>query len=199
MITQCGMKSYPIEALMHSPVSATLHIMKSNKLRAEDVKTVLIESIARAADILSDPAKYDPQSKESADHSLPYCIAAALAEGRVTPLEFKEEKLWDRRLRAQMAKVKVVANAEFEQAFPAKQCTRVTITTNDGRTFTHAMDYPKGDPRDPMTLEELQVKFDALASPIMSDKRRTQLRETIFDLDKLDDVGKLMTLTVGDR
>ncbi len=199
MIAQCGMKSYPIEALMHSPVSATLHLMKTNKLRAEDVKQVLIESIARAADILSDPAKYDPQSKESADHSLPYCIAAAVAEGRVTPLEFKEDKLWDKRLRAQMAKVKVVANAEFEKAFPAKQCTRVTITINDGRTFTHAMDFPKGDPRDPMTLEELQVKFDALASPIMSEKRRAQLREAIFGLENLRDVAELMELTTCDK
>jgi 2-methylcitrate dehydratase len=199
MITQCGMKGYPIEALMHSPVSATLHIMKANTLRAEDVKSVLIESIARAADILSDPAKYDPQSKESADHSLPYCIAAALAEGRVTPLEFKEEKLWDKRLRAQMAKVKVVANADFEQAFPAKQCTRVTITTNDGRTFTHAMDYPKGDPRDPMTIEELQVKFNALAGPIMSDRRQKALQSAIMDLENLRDVGDLMKLTVADR
>ncbi len=198
MISQCGMKSYPIEALMHSPVSATLHIMKANGLRAEDVKSVLIESIARAADILSDPAKYDPQTKESADHSLPYCIAAALAEGRVTPLEFRPEKLWDPRLRAQMAKVKVVANPEFERAFPAKQCTRVTITTHDGRSFTHAMDYPKGDPRDPMTLEELQIKFDALASPIMSEKRRTQLRDTILQLEKLKDVGDLMSLCVAD-
>ena len=199
MIGQCGMKSYPIEALMHSPVSATLYLMKTNKLRAEDVEGVLIESIARAADILSDPAKYDPQSKESADHSLPYCMAAALAEGRVTPLEFKEDKLWDARLRAQMKKVKVVANAEFERAFPAKQCTRVTIKATDGRKFAHAMDYPKGDPRDPMTLEELQVKFDALAEPIMSERRRTELRDMIFSLEKVDDVGRLMALCAADR
>jgi 2-methylcitrate dehydratase len=51
-----------------------------------------IESIARAADILSDPAKYDPQSKESADHSLPYCIAAAVTDGMVTPKQFKDER-----------------------------------------------------------------------------------------------------------
>ncbi|HRT41690.1 MAG TPA: MmgE/PrpD family protein [Phycisphaerae bacterium] len=199
MITQCGMKGYPIEALMHSPVSATLHIMKANNLKAEDVKSVLIESIARAADILSDPAKYDPQSKESADHSLPYCIAAALAEGRVTPLEFKEDKLWDKRLRAQMPKVKVVANPEFEKAFPAKQCTRVTITTNDGKTFTHAMDYPKGDPRDPMTVEEIGVKFNALASPIMSESRQQALKAAIFDLENMKDVAELMKLTVADK
>jgi 2-methylcitrate dehydratase PrpD len=49
--------------------SATLAIVKGNDLKPEDIKEIRIESIARAADILSDPAKYDPQSKESADHS----------------------------------------------------------------------------------------------------------------------------------
>ena len=199
MITDCGMKSFPVEALMHSPLSATLHLLHENSLKAEDVQEVLIESIARAADILSDPAKYDPQSKESADHSLPYAIAAALAEGRVTPQEFTVEKLWDKRLRSQMAKVKVVGNDEFEQAFPEKQCSRVTITTTDGRKLTHQVDVPKGDPRDPMTIEDLQVKFDALAEPIMSEKRRAELRDAVFALDKLDDVGKLMALTVADK
>jgi len=199
MITDCGMKSYPIEALMHSPVSATLHLMREHSLKAEDVEQVLIESIARAADILSDPAQYDPQSKESADHSLPYCIAAALAELRVTPLEFRDKKLWDDRLRSQMAKVKVVANEEFEQAFPAKQCARVTITTRDGRKLTHQVDVPKGDPRDPMTIDELQVKFDALAEPVLSERRRTKLRDTIFALEKLDQASDLLTLCVADR
>jgi 2-methylcitrate dehydratase len=199
MITDCGMKSFPIEALMHSPVSATLEVMKQHGLKAEEVEQVLIESIARAADILSDPAKYDPQSKESADHSLPYCIAAAVAEGRVTPLEFKEDKLWDERLRAQMKKVKVVANPDFEKAFPAKQCTRVTITTTDGRKLTGERDVPKGDPRDPMTLEELQVKFDALAEPVMSASRREDLRSQIFELENVADVGALMALTVADQ
>lgn len=198
MITDCSMKSYPIEALMHSPVSATLHILREHQLEAEDVKEVLVESIARAADILSDPAKYDPQSKESADHSLPYAIAAALAEGRVTPLEFKEDKLWDPRLRSQMQKVKVVANDEFEQAFPAKQCARVTITTTDNRQFTHQVDVPKGDPRDPMTLDELQIKFDALAEPVMSEPRRAALRDIIFGLEDVEDAGALMALAVAD-
>ena len=199
MITDCGMKSFPIEALMHSPVSATLYLIREHSLKAEDVKEVRIESIARAADILSDPAKYDPQSKESADHSLPYCIAAALAEERVTPLEFKEEKIWDKRLRSQMAKVKVVANDEFEKAFPDKQCSRVTITTFDGRKFTHQVDVPKGDYRDPMTLDELQVKFDALAGPVMTESRRAELKKSVFDLENMADVGSLMSLTIADR
>ena len=199
MIGQCGMKSFPVEALMHSPLSATLHLLEKHDLQAEDVQEVLVESIARAADILSDPAKYDPRSKESADHSLPYCLAAALAERRVTPLEFRETKLWDARLRAQMAKVKVATNQEFERAFPAKQCARVTLTTTDGRKLSHQVDVPKGDPRDPMSLEELTVKFNALAEPVMSEPRRRQLRDRILTLDKLEDVAELTLLCVADR
>ena len=76
-ITQCGMKAFPTEALTHTPISAVLDIVKSNDLKPEQVEKVQIRSLARAADILSDPSKYDPQSKETADHSLPYVIAAA--------------------------------------------------------------------------------------------------------------------------
>jgi len=199
LITECGMKSYPIEALMHSPISATLHLVRQHQLTAEQVREVLVESIARAADILSDPAKYDPQTKESADHSLPYCIAAALAEKRVTPREFTEDKLRDPRLRAQMQKVRVVANEEFEQAFPARQCARVTITTTDGRTLSHQVDVPKGDPRDPMTLEELEVKFNALAEPVLGPDRCRKVRDAVFELEHCPDVGRLTKLIAADR
>ena len=199
MITDCGMKSFPIEALMHSPTSTTLAIVKENDLQPEDITEIRIESIARAADILSDPAKYDPQGKESADHSLPYCIAAAVTDRMVTPKQFKDDRLWDDRLRAQMKKVKVVANDEFERAFPAKQCTRVTITTTDGRKLVNERDIPKGDPRDPMTIEELDEKFAALAEPIQTAERRAELKARIFDLENCNDVGQLMALTVSDK
>lgn len=199
MITDCGMKSFPIEALMHSPVSATLQIVKDHDLNVDAIQEIRIESIARAADILSDPAKYDPQSKESADHSLPYCIAAAVTDRMVTPKQFKDDRLWDATLRAQMKKVKVVANADFEAAFPAKQCTRVTITTTDGRTLTAERDVPKGDPRDPMTIADLDDKFNALADPVMSETRRAELKQAIFDLENCPDVADLMKLTVADK
>jgi len=199
MITQCGMKSFPIEALMHSPVSATLSIVKEHDLQPEQIEHIQIESIARAADILSDPAKYDPRSKESADHSLPYAIAAAVTDRMVTPKQFKDERLWNERLRAQMKKVKVVANAEFEAAFPAKQCTRVTIRTTDGRELVAARDVPKGDPRDPMTISDLDDKFNALSEPIMSAERRKQLKDAVFTLEDCPDVAKLLPLLVADR
>src|SRR5512135_705670 len=86
---------------------------------------------ARAADILSDPSKYDPHSKETADHSLPYVIAAALVDRQVTPAQFRMEKIMDPTVRSQLRKVEVIADPEIEKLFPALQRVVVTIRTTD--------------------------------------------------------------------
>src|SRR5882724_9364026 len=83
-ILDCGMKSFPIEALSHAPLTAMMKTVKENKIKSNDVKEIKVEVIARAADILGDPHKYRPDSKETADHSLPYCMAVGLVDGMVT-------------------------------------------------------------------------------------------------------------------
>ncbi len=198
-IVQCGMKAYPTEALTHSPITATLQLLREHKLAAESIAEVRIETIARAADILSDPSKYDPRTKETADHSLPYCIAAALADGQVTPQQFTDEKILSDRVRAQLPKVKVVANEEFEKLFPANQSTRVTIVTTSGKEHVKRVDVPKGDPRDPMTESDLKVKFNALAEPIMTAPRCDRIREAVMGFERLGSVTELMKLCVADR
>jgi 2-methylcitrate dehydratase len=61
--------------------------VKEHNIKADDVAEIKVEVIARAADILGDPHKYRPDSKETADHSLPFCMAAGLVDGMVTPLQ----------------------------------------------------------------------------------------------------------------
>src|SRR5947199_232031 len=112
-ILDCGMKSFPIEALSHSPLTAMMKTVKEHNIKAGDVREIKVEVIARAADILGDPHKYRPDSKETADHSLPYCMAVGLVDGMVTPLQFKEERVLDKKLIPIMDKVKVIANDEF--------------------------------------------------------------------------------------
>src|SRR5579871_4390392 len=131
-ITQCGMKAFPTEALTHTPISAVLDLVTEHALRPDQVEKIHVRSLARAADILADPSKYDPHSKETADHSLPYVIAAALVDRQVTPLQFTPEKIMDPLLRAQLSKVEVVADPEIEKAFPALQRVIVTIRTSEG-------------------------------------------------------------------
>jgi len=197
-ITQCGMKAFPTEALTHTPISAVLDLVKQHDLKPEQVAKINIRSLARAADILADPSKYDPRSKETADHSLPYVIAAALVDRQVTPLQFTPEKIMDPTIRAQLKKVEVVADPEIERVFPALQRAIVTIHVADGRELTRQLDYPKGDPRNPLTDREVEEKFEALAEPVLSKAARRRVIDAVWNLEKLESVTELMQLLSED-
>ena len=197
-ITQCGMKFFPTEALTHAPISAVLDLVKSNDLRPENVEKIEIRSLARAADILSDPSKYDPHTKETADHSLPYVIAAALTDRQVTPAQFEMKKIMDPTIRAQLKKVEVVADPEIEKVFPALQRVIVNITTTDGQRLSKQLDYPKGDPRNPLSDAEIEEKFSALAEGVLSDNAQKKLADAIWNLEKIGSVSKLMAMMKAD-
>ena len=197
-ITQCGMKAFPTEALTHTPISAVLDLVKSNDLHPEQVEKIQIRSLARAADILSDPSKYDPHTKETADHSLPYVIAAALVDRQVTPVQFTMEKIMDPKIRAQLQKIEVVADPEIEKVFPALQRVVVNIQTTDGRSFSKQLDYPKGDPRNPLTDQEVEEKFAALADGVLSKNAQKQLKDAVWNMERLRSVSELMALAQAD-
>ena len=197
-ITQCGMKAFPTEALTHTPISAVLDLVREHDLKPDQVATIRIRSLARAADILSDPSKYDPRSKETADHSLPYVIAAALVDRQVTPLQFTPEKITDPAIRAQLRKVEVVGDPEIEKVFPALQRVIVTVRTTGGREFTRQLDFPKGDPRNPLSDREIEEKFSALAEGVLSGPAQQKVKDAVWKLEKLRSVSELMRLLKSD-
>ena len=197
-IMQCGMKAFPTEALTHTPISAVLDLVKNNDLHPEQVEKIQIRSLARAADILSDPSKYDPRTKETADHSLPYVIAAALVERQVTPVQFTMKKIMDPRIREQLHKIEVIADPEIEKVFPALQRVIVQIHTKDGRSYTKQLDFPKGDPRNPLSDREVEEKFAALAEGVLSSTAQKRVKDAVWNLERVGSVNELMELMEAD-
>jgi 2-methylcitrate dehydratase len=94
--------------------------------------------------------------------------------------------------------VEVVADPEIEAVFPRLQRVVVTIRTTDGRELTKALDYPKGDPRNPLTDREIEEKFDALASPVLSAPAREGVKDAVWRLEELGSVRELMDLCTSD-
>ena len=124
-----------------------------------------------------------PESRETADHSLPYCIAAALVDHKVTTQSFSDEKLKDPRIWEVIDRIKGEPSVEFEKMFPAKQPSKVIVRTKDGREFSEYLEYPKGDPREPMTMEDLDNKFEALSSQLLVAGRRKEIKDAIFNAE----------------
>jgi 2-methylcitrate dehydratase len=184
-ILECSMKAFPTEALTHTHITATLKAVRENQISYDQIEQVTITTIARACDILFDSHKYRPESRETADHSLPYCIAAALVDHKITTQSFSDEKLKDPRIWEVIDKIKGEASTEFEKMFPAKQPSKVVVKTKDGRQFSEYLEYPKGDPREPMTMDDLENKFNALSSNLLSPEKQKQVRDTIFACEGL--------------
>jgi 2-methylcitrate dehydratase len=184
-ILECSMKAFPTEALTHTHITATLKVVKNNNISYDNIDLVTITTIARACDILFDPHKYRPESRETADHSLPYCIAAALVDHQVTTQSFSEEKLKDPRIWQVIDRIRGEASVEFEKMFPAKQPSKVVVKTKDGREFSEYLEYPKGDPREPMTTEDLDAKFNALSAALLKPDRQRRIRDMVFACEKM--------------
>src|SRR5258708_3987687 len=115
-----------------------------------------------------------------------------------TPAEFEVNKIMDQTIRAQLKKVEVVADPEIEKVFPALQRVIVNITTIDGRKLSKQLDYPKGDPRNPLSDAEIEEKFRALAEGVLSAKAQDKLIDAIWNLEQCRSVAKLMALMKAD-
>jgi len=185
-ILECGMKAFPTEALTHTHISCMINAMVNNDLDYTDIKEVKVTAFAQAYDILFDPAKYRPASRETADHSLPYCMAVAMVDKKITTESFSDEKLNDPKVFEVIDKIKGEPSQEFEAMFPAKQPSRVVVTTKDGRVFEEYMEFPKGDPREPMTMTDLENKFNSLSSDIISFDRQKEIKDMIFSCENMN-------------
>ena len=194
MITKCAYKAFPTEALTHQPISAALQVCQEGNLTAEDISEILVETTVRGADILSDPSKFKPRTKETADHSLPYVVAAAVADGNVLPSSFSDEKLKDPRIWALLGKIKVVADPEIDAMFPGVKRARVTITNNEGQSFTAQVDNAKGSPLNPMSDEEIISKFRANAGSILSKEQQDKVIDLTWRFDELEEIVSYMEL-----
>ncbi len=182
-ILDCGMKAFPTEALTHTHISATLKAVTENNIQPDDIESVTVTSIARACDILFDPHKYEPKSRETADHSLPYCLARAILDREISTRTFDDEKINDPAVSKIIHKIKGEASEEFERMFPAKQPSRVTLTLKNGKSVSVYLEYPKGDPREPMSLRDLEIKFKGLSDPLLSADRQTAIQKMTFEAE----------------
>ncbi len=198
LINQCGYKAFPTEALTHQPITAALEVMQENSIDPEEVEEILVETTTRGADILSDPSKYKPTTKETADHSLPYCIAVAVAKGNVLPSDFEEDALRNSLVWSLLDKIKVVANPEIDALFPKIKRAIVNIKTPIGE-FKEQEDYAKGQPERPLSEKELISKFKANSEKKMSPSGMENIIKATQELENIHETGEYMKLLVSNK
>ena len=163
--------------------------------RIADVEQVTVETYERAkAGMGTGEHHWNPDSRETADHSIPYVVAAALIDGTVTPRQFDEAHLRDPGLRALLAKIEVVANDGFTRAYekvPVEHHTRVSVVTRGGERFTGEAGGEKGDLAQPKSDAQIGEKFLGTAEPFLGPQRAEAMLQRLWRLDRLESVAEI--------
>ncbi|EDY17357.1 2-methylcitrate dehydratase [Chthoniobacter flavus Ellin428] len=191
MITKTSIKAWPAEYHSQSAITAALRLRPSIE-DTEQIESIVVQSHDAAVDIIgSEPEKWRPQSRETADHSLPYIVAAALADGEITDRQFSSARFNDPKLIALVQRVKIERDVELSRRYPEAVANHVIVHLRDGRVLQEQVDYALGHARNPLDDAQLEAKFHALADRRLGAERASAVLQVVWNLDTLADVRTL--------
>jgi 2-methylcitrate dehydratase len=195
-IAATSFKAYPSVVHTQGPIGLALELRP--RVAPAQIASVHIatygEAVRRTA---AETEKWDPTTRETADHSMPYLVAAAFQDGAVTPATFAPSRIQDPALRPLIEKLRIVEEPEFTRRYPSESCTRLEVTTADGRRLTAETNHPKGHRRNPLTDRELEAKFRGLAAPALGVEGCDRVHSAVWQLDAaptLDELFESLTL-----
>lgn len=195
MMTKTYIKFWPAEYHSQSAIDAALQLRHSLGGDVSGVKSLDIHTFDACYDIIGKyPEAWTPKTRETADHSLPYCTAAALADGDVTLATFDEERFTESGLLALTAKIKVHRDGNLSARYPRGIPNRLTLTLDDGRQFVKEVEFPRGHALNPMTDAEVERKFRTQVEPRYGKERADRILAACWSLEKLEKAGELVQL-----
>ena len=191
-ILETYIKPYPVEYHAQSAVEAAISLYKEG-LTLEQIQEMTIFTHGAAYQIIgSEPEKWRPTSKETADHSLPYCTAIALRDGDVVDESFHKKNYKDSSMIKFMKKIKVIEDQKYSNDYPRSFGNRLEVNLFDGKKIIKEMLHPFGHPKNPMSDEALFNKWRKLAEPHLSKDKIEKLIEEIMSLEDRNDLNSLL-------
>ena len=185
-------KPYPTCRMTHGAVDAILELKEEYGIAPEKVEEVQVSQLTYGMYITEDKVGPDSYYKYC-QFNLPYIVAAAIADGEVTEAQFNRERIADPALHELAARVKVAPDEGLDSVYP-EECrpTTVEVRLKDGATLVKRVDYPKGEPRNPLTDDELLEKFARWSSPSITREKAEDVWGALLELEGLEDISEFM-------
>ena len=162
------LKFYPAEYHSQSAIGAAIELLDDME-ETDEISSVVVRTFGAGYEIIgSGPEKWRPRTRETADHSLPFLVGAALLDGKVN-LATYSERMEDKDLIDFIQKIRVEKDEDLDRMYPEAMPNRIEVTLSSGRMLSKEQIYPKGHPKNPMTDRELEEKFDYLGGWYIND------------------------------
>ena len=186
-------KNFPVRYETQLPIEIALDVRRNVKLDEIASISVFTEG-SSVVDRVSNPKLWDPMSRETADHSAPYLIAAALVDGAISGETFTPQRYRDKVILALTDKIRIAEDPEYTASFPGSMNCRFEITLKSGAALVVHRENPKGHPANAMTDRDLNAKFMQLVGPILGTGRSHELLDVLWRLEQLKDMTPLFSL-----
>ena len=195
-VLESTIKKYNAMIHTQSAVHCMVELVKQNKV--DPTKVVSIEAeVTRITYDFAGGGLYGVdkvvQTKEQADHNLPYLLAVAMLDGDVMPAQFEPDRIIRADVQQLLKKVSVRPDHEFTELYPAKMPAKITVRLRDGTVIEHEVqDFP-GMPSDPFTWEDSVEKFDRLVAGRADESVIREIKDAVCSLESIQ-VKDLMLL-----
>jgi 2-methylcitrate dehydratase PrpD len=169
-ILRTAVKPHACCRYMQGPIDAILEIMREHKIDAGQIQNIEIAILEAGWGIVAEPRekKYRPESVVDAQFSMPFGAAVAALCGAAGLDQFTLDQVRSPQVHRMMGKVSLVKDSRLEETFPQEWPARVVISVAGGQNYEKFVRYPKGDPENPLTWDEIAAKFRSLAGTVLS-------------------------------
>jgi len=196
-IMKARVKAFPAGYFSQSAIEAILHL-RSQIPNVDDIKEIRLQTFPAGYEVMgSGQANWQPETRESADHSLPFVMAVALMEGNVEVRHY--DQLYYKRadVRALMQKISVRIGEEPVAAWPEVPLNIVDIEMKSGKVLSTKVAYHLGHFKRQMTDADQERKFRLLAAPLLPERQINDLLACLRRLDEVERIDELISLTVA--
>ena len=191
LINDTTFKFYPSQIHTQAPIGLALDL--HNRVNAQEIESITIESYRSGVSSPdTEPEKWDPQTRETADHSIPFLVAMALQDGAVTPGSFTPQRIADPSLRALMSRMTMTEGPGFTEKYPQQYNCRIVVTTLKGEKHEASTAYPKGHKNNPLSDQEVDKKFNNLASAVLSEQQCAEALKILWRIEEAPDLTRLL-------
>jgi 2-methylcitrate dehydratase len=195
-VTDTIIKKYNAEIHSQSSIEGMIELKHDHGISADDVDEITIDIFDVAYHIIGGGEEGDKtivRTKEEADHSLQYMVAAALLDGQVMPEQYKQDRIESEDIQSLLKKVTVSPKQAFSDRFPDEMPSKLTVRLKSGETYNIEKNDYEGFHTRPMSWETVNKKFSNLAKPYTSLELREQITALVNEFEH-HSVGDLMRL-----
>ncbi len=200
-ILRTSVKPHACCRYMQPPIDAILKIVRENDLPPDQVEKVKLGILRAGIPLIADPIenKYRPQSVVDAQFSMPFGAAVALLYRKAGLEEFQLPNIRSEKVKQMMRCVECIEDPDLEKTFPRQWSGTAEIFTKEGKRYFTKIKYPKGDPENPVSWEEMIEKFYNLSSRFITKERRLKIVDEVKRLERIRDVRKWSPLLLRNR